>query len=117
MLETEVTINGPKYQTKRLTHKGCKRTAKFLHSTKKLVLDKVIFYQNHKDCKCLKNPEFLNIDFQPKKEKDWNFERIYELIGHDNEIRYRRPANHPDILDAMQVGYTINLVIKDEAKD
>ena len=115
MIETEVTINGPTYQTKRLTHKGCKRTVKFLHKTHEKVLDKVIFFRNHKDCICLKNPEFLNMDFQPKKEKQWNFDRTYELIGHDKEIHYRRPANHPDILDAMEAGYTINLEIKNEA--
>ena len=111
MIETEVMINGPTYQTKRLSHKGCRRTVKFLHKTKEIVHDKVIFFKNHVDCKCLEKPELINIDFEPKAEKFWDFERIYELIGHDKVFHYRRPANHPDIKDAIQVGYTINLII------
>lgn len=40
----------------------------------------------------------------------WDFSEIYELIGHDGTVHYRRPKNHPMIQEALDVGYTVRLV-------
>jgi hypothetical protein len=51
-------------------------------------------------------------DVIPKEEKDWNYERIYELVGHDGIVHYTRPANHPDIKDAFAARYKVREKLK-----
>lgn len=53
MIETERMMNGPKYQTKIITHTGYRRIVKFLHSTGEKVKDETKLFKNHADdCKC-----------------------------------------------------------------
>lgn len=47
----------------------------------------------------------------------WDYSQIYELIGHDGQVHYRRPKGHPMIQEALDVGYTIRLVTKRRFSD
>jgi len=42
--------------------------------------------------------------------ENWNFDKIYEIIGPDGTVHYTRPEGHPMIDEAKTVkGYSVRL--------